>query len=650
MNLSEEQFERLLLRIGSQQRGSFATCRVSFDGAKYTETVEAFLTAVTVFKSMEKIGDEEAILSMPLVLKGEAAVWWNGIKDQVTSWVDFQARIRHAFAPKKPAFLIYQDIIGIKQEENELTEIFVAKKRALFAQLPDPAHLEAQQLDMVYGQLRVKLRSKIPRNSISSFDDLLKAARAMERLLIEKQPRNTHSEATKEPPKNNPNPVSKKVRCGYCRFAGHTTDVCRKKEREQGKSKMKAENASRPTPVQGQKEGATTQAPTPSQPKFTCYGCGTPGVVRSKCPTCAKTLISNKQEASFCAINVGTDSRRRPVIGISVGKIVGTAYVDSCAKTNVASNELYKCWAKQGYHFQKKQIMVTLADGGKTQREVLTVRVPIGVCDRVVPTTFIIFPEAKETRTLLGVGFIQDAGIVLNIPQMYWFFFDNPDLTYDLFLEDTDEASFAHMETTPLSSPARQELFKDMQLPPFISPLPVTPPFEAERIKLASCLDMPALISTLPVTPPNEIQKIVQPINATPNMPVSSACAAVDSHTSNSRSPDREPDLPETSVCSRSYKIIPIAPSTPPPYKRSKPLFDGHSPSFIDFIYRDAQINTHLADVNLSPYSRSLFPSDDGGDDTEIGSISVEDITMGIHDATQQVELTNILIRNEAVL
>ncbi|CAH2088539.1 unnamed protein product [Euphydryas editha] len=252
--------------------------------------------------------------------------------------------------------------------------------------------------------------------------------------------------------------------------------------------------------------------------------------------------------------------------------------------------------------------------------------------------------KARETRTLLGVGFIQDPGIVLNIPQIYWFFFNNPDLTYELFLEDTDEASVAHMETAPLSSPARQELFKEMQLPPFISRLPVL-----QHSKPRGLNSSFALKSILPVTPPNEIQKRVQPINASPNMPVSSACAADDSRTSNSRSPDSEPDLPETSTCWRSYKKIPIAPSTPLPYKQSKPLFDRHSPRFIDFKYRDAQINTLLADLNRSPYSRSLFPSDDGGDDIEIGSISVKDITMGIHDATQQAELMNILIRNEAV-
>lgn len=278
MNLSEEQFERLLEKIRSQQRGSFSTCKATCDGTRDTETVEAFLTAVTVFKTVEKIEDEEAIKSMPLVLRGEAATWWNGIKEQVVTWEDFQARIRHAFAPKKPAFIIYQDIIGIKQAETELTEIFVSKKRALFAQLPEPAPPESQQLDMIYGQLRFKIRSKMPRNTIITYDDLLKSARAVERLLIEKQPRNKAQSTTEQP---NDTPLPKKVRCGYCRFVGHTAEVCRKKAREQqGKPIEKSSTSARPIPVQPT-TSVTTQAPSPSQPKFSCYGCGAPGVVRS---------------------------------------------------------------------------------------------------------------------------------------------------------------------------------------------------------------------------------------------------------------------------------------------------------------------------------------------------------------------------------
>lgn len=123
MNLPAEQFEKLLTVIGTQRRGSFATCKVFFSGTRDTETVETFLASAAVFKSVEDISDEDAIKSVPLILKEEAATWWNGVKNQVVTWSDFEARIRHAFAPKRPAYQLYQNIVCIKQEEDELTGV-----------------------------------------------------------------------------------------------------------------------------------------------------------------------------------------------------------------------------------------------------------------------------------------------------------------------------------------------------------------------------------------------------------------------------------------------------------------------------------------------------------------------------------------------
>ncbi|XP_072938381.1 activity-regulated cytoskeleton associated protein 2-like [Epargyreus clarus] len=127
MNLSNDQFEKLLSVIGGQRRGSFASCTAYFNGTRNSDVVETFLAAATTFKLVEHVDDEDALRSIPLILKEEAAVWWNGIKEQVTNWTDFQARIRHAFAPRRPAYQIYQDIVGVNQKEEELTEVFIAK-------------------------------------------------------------------------------------------------------------------------------------------------------------------------------------------------------------------------------------------------------------------------------------------------------------------------------------------------------------------------------------------------------------------------------------------------------------------------------------------------------------------------------------------
>jgi hypothetical protein len=59
--LSPEQFQQLLERLpglAPTQRGSFMTCTYSFDGVKNAEVVEAFLTAVNVFKRSCDISDK----------------------------------------------------------------------------------------------------------------------------------------------------------------------------------------------------------------------------------------------------------------------------------------------------------------------------------------------------------------------------------------------------------------------------------------------------------------------------------------------------------------------------------------------------------------------------------------------------------------
>lgn len=107
---------------------------------------------------------------------------------------------------KKPAHEIYQDLL-VKQKDNELTETFIAKKKALFAQLPPPNLLESQKLDIMYSSLHDKILEKVPRDTVQSFDELLDAAKRAEEAMKPK----------------------KRIRCNFCRHTGHTADVCRKK-------------------------------------------------------------------------------------------------------------------------------------------------------------------------------------------------------------------------------------------------------------------------------------------------------------------------------------------------------------------------------------------------------------------------------------
>lgn len=428
VNLSDAQFEALLTRLSPGRHGSFASCNASYDGVKNPEVLEAFLAATSVFKQIENISDTEALTGVPLILKGEAAIWWQGVKHQVNTWENFKERIRHAFAPRKPAYVLYQEIVGIKQDFETATEKFIAHKRMLIAQLPAPEHTESQQIDLVYGQLKHRIQEKIPRNSVKTFDELLEVARGIEQLWVSGSkfggPGRANVKTEGKP----------KLKCGFCHFAGHSSDQCRKlnkKKQELGIPTEKPDGKLEPP-------SKTTQVPSPSAPRVSCYGCGSPGVVRTSCPTCSSKKRESTQAAdlSFCPVNMQSEVKNRPLVFVEIEGIRGTAYIDTCAKTSVASYQLYKQLIKKGWSFDEEVVRITLADGvGKKQR-ILTTTASVTLEGRVIPTRFIVLPESRDNRTLLGVGFIQNSKMVLNLAQLTWEFLDDPYTTYELYEED----------------------------------------------------------------------------------------------------------------------------------------------------------------------------------------------------------------------
>ncbi|GFT44578.1 retrovirus-related Pol polyprotein from transposon 17.6 [Nephila pilipes] len=69
---------------------------------------------------------------------------------------------------------------------------------------------------------------------------------------------------------------------------------------------------------------------------------------------------------------------------------------------------------------------MSLADGQQTTGEVFTIQVMIEIGGRSVQTKFIIFPKAKGNRTLLGTDFLSSAGLILDVKNACWYFWDNP--------------------------------------------------------------------------------------------------------------------------------------------------------------------------------------------------------------------------------
>lgn len=132
---------------------------------------------------------------------------------------------------------------------------------------------------------------------------------------------------------------------------------------------------------------------------------------------------------AFYTIQTSTieDEVKIPTIEIAIGKDIGYAYIDTAVRASIASTRLYKMLVEKGEKFEKRLTEVRLADGSVKKQTLLKATAGVTIGLRIVPINFTALPEAKDNRTLLGIDFLESAGITLNIPQRVWSFIDHPD-------------------------------------------------------------------------------------------------------------------------------------------------------------------------------------------------------------------------------
>ncbi|CAB3252392.1 unnamed protein product [Arctia plantaginis] len=125
------------------------------------------------------------------------------------------------------------------------------------------------------------------------------------------------------------------------------------------------------------KKEVDTHVPSPSQPKFSCCGCGAPGVIKANCTTCSGRCRSQvaPNDLGFCAVDIQADMKQRPVVFINILGIEGCANLDTSAKLSVASYGLFCKLRDLGLKFGEETANVTLADGIRKSQKVYTIKV-----------------------------------------------------------------------------------------------------------------------------------------------------------------------------------------------------------------------------------------------------------------------------------
>ncbi|PZC74189.1 hypothetical protein B5X24_HaOG208204 [Helicoverpa armigera] len=83
--------------------GNMSKCTARFDGhSRDPEVVEAFIDSVEIYKECASVPDDLALRGLPMLLHGEAAVWFRGVKASLTSWDDALAKLRAMFGVPRP--------------------------------------------------------------------------------------------------------------------------------------------------------------------------------------------------------------------------------------------------------------------------------------------------------------------------------------------------------------------------------------------------------------------------------------------------------------------------------------------------------------------------------------------------------------------
>ncbi|GFU25988.1 uncharacterized protein TNCV_5104771 [Trichonephila clavipes] len=183
------------------------------------------------------------------------------------------------------------------------------------------------------------------------------------------------------------------------------------------------------------------QVPNERSP-LRCYGCGKQGVIKSRCSTC-NSNCSERTDVATNHINAYTAQTRSPrltLIDITFCGIKGRVCADTGSSHSIAGERMFQIFNDKGLLLKENTLALSLADGQQTTDEALTTQVMVEIEGSSVLTKFIILPKAKGNRTLLGTDFLSSAGLVLDVKNTCWYFWDNPTHKYP-FGEELDAPS-----------------------------------------------------------------------------------------------------------------------------------------------------------------------------------------------------------------
>lgn len=367
---------------------SFSTCHARFPGIG---DIRPFITAILNFKECTGMADEVALRGLPLVLTDVAAMRWQSEKHTVSSWNEAIALLRNTYKVRPSPYKVYRHLFGTHQKEDQSTEVFVKKARALLSQLPPFTLTEDTQLDLVYGLLNRHIREKVDRNDCNSFADLLKLAKTAEKSIDQAQSPDTSDLSVKSLSVDDEDEDPKDA-CPNCKiFGDFLVPMCQKLHRKETETDIVAE---------ADKQKMEEYRGPAS--KMRCFSCLSPNIVRMKCQECV--LLTR--------LGAPLKPKARPILTVDIYGRNFDMVVDTGARNCIATPALTEHLVANHQEFTSDDLDLTTREGNSLRRVMSIAAVDVWVAGVIVRTSFINFPKATEN--VLGMDFILDAGLVID--------------------------------------------------------------------------------------------------------------------------------------------------------------------------------------------------------------------------------------------
>ncbi|GFS69391.1 uncharacterized protein TNCV_4011921 [Trichonephila clavipes] len=178
--------------------------------------------------------------------------------------------------------------------------------------------------------------------------------------------------------------------------------------------------------------GYKTQGSNPIR----CYGCGTFGVIKSKCSKCTRANEMETTVNCMTLFNVNSNLYPTSVIVLKIFREKIAVCADTGASHTISGEKMFKFLQEYDVTFTNKRISFMMADGIRQIIMALSTVFDLHIEGKDIPTEFLVLSDAKGNKTLLGLDFLNAAGIVLDVKGGKWHFFRKSSETVQILQED----------------------------------------------------------------------------------------------------------------------------------------------------------------------------------------------------------------------